>query len=268
MTPAPFDIAAAIAQMDAVRTRQPLVQCLTNSVTVGFVANVLLAAGATPAMVDSAGESEVFAREAADAVLVNLGTPHPAQCEGIRAIGFSAPSMPPWVLDPVAVGALPVRTELAHELVAAGPSVIRGNASEIAALAGTGTGGRGVDSVLGPDDVVDAARTLASRTGGAVAVSGEVDLVTDGETVVRIANGHPLFTAVTGGGCALGAVTAAYAAVAPSPLIGAAAAATVYAIAGEKAAARSAGPGSFAVELLDALHAQTPADIAQKAVIS
>lgn len=268
MSTAALEPRIVIEQLEAVRDRQPLVQCLTNNVTTGFVANVLLSIGAAPAMVDSAGESAVFARQAADGVLVNLGTPHPAQCEGIRAIDYAADAMPPWVLDPVAVGSLPVRTRLAAELLEHCPTVIRGNASEIVALAGAGQGGRGVDSVLGTDDAGAAARDLAARTGGAVAVSGEVDLVVDATATVRIANGHPLFTKVTGGGCALGAVTAAFAAVSPTPLIGAAAAATVYAIAGEQAAAAASGPGTFAAELLDALYSISGTDIQKRATLS
>lgn len=268
MPPVSLNARTVIEQMEAVRERQPLIQCLTNHVTTGFVANALLAVGAAPAMVDSAGESEIFAREAADGVLVNLGTPHPAQCDGIRAIDYGADTMPPWVLDPVAVGSLPVRTDLAQELLSHSPTVIRGNASEIVALAGFGRGGRGVDSTLGTDEAATAARDLAARTHGAVAVSGPVDLIADASTTVRIANGDPMFTEITGGGCALGAVTAAFVAVSPSPLVGAASAAAVYAIAGEKAAGSAAGPGTFAVHLLDALRSLSAADIMSRADIS
>ena len=200
MPPVSLDARTVIEQMEAVRERQPLIQCLTNHVTTGFVANALLAVGAAPAMVDSAGESEIFAREAADGVLVNLGTPHPAQCDGIRAIDYGADTMPPWVLDPVAVGSLPVRTALAQELLSHSPTVIRGNASEIVALAGFGRGGRGVDSTLGTDEAATAARDLAARTHGAVAVSGPVDLIADASSTVRVANGDPMFTEITGAG--------------------------------------------------------------------
>lgn len=257
-----------VAAMEAVREQQPLIQCLTNVVTTNFVANAILAAGGTPAMCDGAGEAELFARNVASAILVNVGTPHPAQIDGIREIGFAAEDTPPWVLDPVAVGALPVRTRLCEELLAQKPTIIRGNASEIVALAGAGEGGRGVDSVHGTEDAAGAAAGLARRTGGAVAVSGPVDLVTDGATTVRIANGDPMFALVTGGGCALGGVTAAYAAVTRTPLLGALAAATVYAVAGEVAAERASGPGSFAVAFLDALHGLTADDLRAKARLS
>lgn len=268
MPTAPITTDTVIDLMEKVRQQHPLVQCLTNAVTTNFVANALLAAGATPAMCDGAGEAELFARNVASGILVNVGTPHPAQIDGIREIDFASADTPPWVLDPVAVGALPVRTQLCAELLAERPTIIRGNASEIVALAGAGDGGRGVDSLHGADEAADAAADLARRTGGAVAVSGAVDLITDGTTTVRVANGDPMFGLITGGGCALGGVTAAYAAVADTPLQAAAAATAVYDIAGEIAAAQAAGPGSFQVAFLDALHNLTADDITGKARLS
>lgn len=169
------------------------------------------------------------------------------------------------MLDPVAIGALPVRTALAHELVASRPTAIRGNASEILALAGLSAGGRGVDATDTTDAAAEAALSLATRHGSVVAVSGPVDLVTDGIRLLRIANGHELLTRVTGGGCALGAVMAAFLGAARStsadPLTAVASASLVYTIAAERAAVRASGPGSFAVALLDALAAVQPADL-------
>lgn len=159
-----------------------------------------------------------------------------------------------WVLDPVGVGVLPVRTAFAHRLAGMGPAVIRGNASEIRALSGNGSGGRGVDSVDEVDDAADDAVGLARSTGAVVAVSGIVDLVTDGNVVVRIGNGHELFTQITGAGCALGGVIAAFAATGDDTFTATVAACATYAVAGELAARDCGGPGSFAVALLDALH--------------
>ncbi len=122
--------------LQALRDAAPLTHCLTNAVVTGFTANALLALGASPAMVDIAGEAGVFAG-IADGVLVNLGTPTPEQRSSAREIVRSTRR---WVLDPVAVGALPVRTALAAELLEHRPAVIRGNASEIAAVAGGGAG--------------------------------------------------------------------------------------------------------------------------------
>ena len=238
------------------RETSPLTQCITNAVVTNFTANALLALGAAPAMCDIPGEAGMFAR-IAGGVLVNLGTPTAEQRDAARE-AVSAGT--PWVLDPVAVGALPVRTALAHEVLDARPAIIRGNASEILALAGAGSGGRGVDTTDAADDALDAARTLAARTGGTVAVSGETDLIVDATRTARVPGGSALLTKVTGGGCALGAAMAAFAAVA-EPFEAATAASAVWAVASERAASGARGPGSFAVAFLDELAAIEPADL-------
>jgi hydroxyethylthiazole kinase len=171
----------------------------------------------------------------------------------LEAAVAASESATPWVLDPVGVGALAVRTAFANQLIRLRPTVIRGNASEVRALAGRGDGGKGVDSVNDVDDARDAARWLAQSTGAVVAVSGPVDLITDGDVVVRIANGDALLTRITGAGCALGAVVAAFAAVGTDPLTAAVGACTAYGVAAELAAQDARLPGSFAVALLDAL---------------
>lgn len=240
------------------RAARPLIQCLTNTVTTNLVANTLLALDASPAMVDIPEEAGILARTAG-AVLINLGTPGAEQREAtLEAATAAADSATPWVLDPVGVGPLPVRTALAERLLALRPAVIRGNASEIRALAGGGKGGKGVDSVDEVDDAEDDATGLARATGAVVTVSGAVDLVTDGDTVIRIANGDRLLTRVTGAGCALGAVVAAFAATGAARLTATVAANTVYGVAAELAASQAHRPGSFAVALLDALSAIDP----------
>ena len=247
-----------------VREQTPLVQCLTNSVVMNFTANVLLAAGAAPAMVDIVGEAGPFAG-IASGVLVNLGTLPSGQPDAmVEAATAAAAAGTPWVLDPVAVGTLPVRTALAEQLVGLRPTVVRGNASEIIAVAGLGGGGRGVDATAGVEDAEAAATALAGRTGGVVAVSGPVDLIVGGGRSVRVANGDPLLTKVTGGGCALGAVMAAYATPGDDRLATTAAAVAYYTVAAELAAERSAGPGSFAVAFLDALATVTPETVAER----
>ncbi len=255
-------VEAAADLLTELRAEPPLVHCITNSVVTGFTANVLLALGAAPAMVDITGEAGMFAA-ISSGLLVNLGTPTPEQrSASLEAVGGARTAGTPWVLDPVAVGALPVRTALAQDLLDLRPTLIRGNASEILALAGRSQGGRGVDALDGTEAAADAARELARITGGAVAMSGPVDLLVDADHEVRIANGDVLLTRVTGGGCALGAVMAAFLGAArrtgDSPLVAAASATLVYTVAAEDAAARSEGPGSFAVALLDALAAIRP----------
>ena len=255
---ADLDLRAAHA---ALRETSPLVHCLTNTVVQAFTANALLAVGAAPAMVDAPEEAGDFAA-VASAVLVNVGTVNARTAEAMRVAARSArAAATPWVLDPVAVGGLVYRTELAAELVGSAPSVVRGNASEVMALAGAGGGGRGVDSTDTADDAAKAAAALAERTGGVVAVSGPVDLVTDGRRTVRVGGGSPLLTRTTGAGCALGALTAAYVAATDDPLTGAVAAHAHVAVSAERAAATAAGPGTFAAAWLDALDAVGAEDL-------
>jgi hydroxyethylthiazole kinase len=239
--------------VEAVRERGPLVQCITNHVASSLTANVLLAAGAAPAMVDIRGEAAPFA-EVADALLINVGTPHAEQQDAaIEAAQAASAAGRPWVLDPVAVGALPVRTALARRVTELRPGVVRGNASEILGLAGVGTGGRGVDTTDSADAALDAARILIEAGAGAVAISGAVDVVVDRDGVSRLTGGHPLLTRVTGAGCALGALVAACAAVTADPAAAALAASWWLSASAEIAAGRAAGPGSFAVALLDVI---------------
>lgn len=255
--------------LTALRESPPLTHCITNAVVTGFTANVLLAVGAAPVMVDIVGEAGIFA-QVASGLLINLGTPTPEQRDAsLEAAGAATAAGTPWVLDPVAIGALPVRTALARALAERRPTAIRGNASEVLALAGLSAGGRGVDATDTTDAALDAAVLLARTHGSVVAVSGPVDLITDGTRFVRIANGHPLLTRVTGGGCALGALIAAFLgsarAVGADALTAVAAATLVYTIAAERAAGAASGPGGFAVALLDALDAVQPGDLAAAA---
>lgn len=260
--PEPVELAEIAGELlSAVRERGPLVQCITNAVVTNFTANALLAVGAAPAMVDITGEAGVFAR-IADAVLINLGTPAPEQRAAMReAVAAARQAGTPWVLDPVAVGVLPVRTALAVELARLQPTAVRGNASEILALAGAGAGGRGVDATDSTDDAAAVAVGLAGH-GSVVAVSGAEDLITDGEVVLRVANGDAMLTRMTGGGCALGAIIAAFLAVRGDVCArdAVASAHVVYGVAAERAAAGAAGPGSFAPRLLDALASLSPAE--------
>ncbi|MBF4609312.1 hydroxyethylthiazole kinase [Curtobacterium sp. VKM Ac-1393] len=261
--------------LEAVRARGPLVQCITNTVVQNVTANVLLALGASPAMVDVPTEAGPFAR-VADALLVNTGTPHAEpRIASLEAATAAVDTGTPWVLDPVAVGSLPVRTALARDLLALHPTVLRGNASEVLALLGTSAGGRGVDSTVGTEDARDAAvdavsGQAAGRLVAAVAVSGPVDLlVAPGTGVVRVANGTELLTRITGGGCALGAVVAAFTSVAPGDAGAAAVAATaVHTIAAELAAREAGGPGTFQPLFLDRLASLTPEDVVREARIT
>ena len=196
---------ALIAAIDTMRNTRPLVQCLTNNVVTQVTANVLLAAGATPAMCDTPEESAAFA-SVASGVLINPGTPSAEQYAGMRQAILGANSVgTPWVLDPVAAGALPHRTAFSREILAYRPAAIRGNASEIAALAGVGAGGRGVDATDEVEATIPAARDLSAQTGGVVAISGAQDVIVSTRRVTRLVSGHPMMQLVIGTGCSLGA---------------------------------------------------------------
>ncbi len=253
------EVSAALGEL---RTRCPLVQCQTNIVVAGFTANVLLAAGASPAMVDDPEETAGFT-PAADGLLINVGTLSRGRVAAFGVAVRAAAGVTPWVLDPVGAGALAVRTRVARDLLSHGPTVVRGNASEVLGLIdrddpaltgfGDGPAGRGVDSGVDSGAALGAAVALARRHRCVVAVSGVVDLITDGASVVEVHGGHQLMTVVTGVGCALGALVAAFLPVAGTPLIAAVAATALLDAAGSRAAALAGGPGSFAVALLDQL---------------
>jgi len=249
-----IDHARAIALLTELRETRPLVHNITNYVAMTLSANVLLALGASPAMVHAVEEVEAFVSISASLV-INIGTLSPSWVEAMRLAARRAVALKkPWVLDPVGCGATPYRTQVAAELATLGPSIIRGNASEILSLAGaTSAGGKGVDSTADSAHAVSAAASLAKRTGAVVAVTGAVDYATDGEHAVSVASGDPLMTLSTALGCALSATTAAFAAVAP-PFEAASTALMVYGAAGKLASQACRGPGQLPAALCDALY--------------
>lgn len=243
--------------LSAMRTAAPLVHNITNFVAMNVQANVLLAMGASPAMVHAREEVAEFAG-LAQALTVNIGTADAAWAAGMEeAAGVMERAGRPWVFDPVGVGATRFRQDLSARLLDLRPTVVRGNASEILALVGLGGAARGVDAGDAVADAEEAARLLARRTGGVVAVSGPVDFVTDGARALRVANGHPMMAKITVMGCSLNGVIAAFCV--DQPVLEATAAAlSAYGLAGETAGALAAGPGSFVPGFLDALHALSP----------
>jgi hydroxyethylthiazole kinase len=238
----------------AVREAAPFIYGLTNFVAANFSANVLLALGAGPAFGAAPGWTTSFPA-GAGAVFVNgasmMSAATPEQV--VEAARTASNAGVPWVLDPVAVGAgAPAYDEVIRSLLDYKPAIIRGNASEVAALAGRAGGASGVDSTMDSSDVVDLVAQLARDLGTVVAVSGRVDYVSDGERTVAVAGGHDLMPRVTGSGCSLGAACAAFAAALP-PFEAALAAHATFAYAGERAGAAASGTGSFVVEFLDEL---------------
>lgn len=235
------------------RAKAPLVHCITNYVAMNIAANVLLAAGASPAMVHAPEEAGEFAA-ISGALTVNIGTLSSEWVEGMRrAIKGAGGAGKPWVFDPVAHFATDFRRKTTAELLSMRPTVIRGNASEIIALAGGVSRGRGVDSRDAVEDAEAAARLLAERHSAVIAVTGAVDFVTDGPRAARISGGSPLMPQVTALGCALTCLVGACVGATPGdPFEATVTALATFAVAGERAGG-AAGPGSFAVQFLDEL---------------
>lgn len=244
----------------ALRARAPLVHCLNGAVTAPIVADGLLAAGARPMLTGTLGEAPTLVR-GADALLVNLATLSEETARAVLpTVAAAREAGLGWVLDPAVVGPTPVRTPLAHNLARHRPSVVRGNASEILAMAGEDCAPRGADTVHCSREALEVAARFAADSGCVVVISGVLDVITDGHRRFGRHGGHARLTQVTGTGCLLSALVAAFTAVA-EPLDASAAAVSLLATAAERAAEHSNGPGSFKVALLDALDEVRPEDL-------
>jgi hydroxyethylthiazole kinase len=240
--------------LERIRAERPLVHNITNFVVMNLTANALLAAGASPVMAHAIEEVEEMAGMAG-ALVLNIGTLSGPWIQAMELAGRTALAKGiPTVLDPVGAGATTLRTRTALDLLErVRPAILRGNASEIQALAFQEAGTKGVDATHGVEEVIEAARYLSRRWGCVVTVSGPVDLVLQGDRVLRIHNGDPIMARVTGMGCTASALTGAFAAVNPDPFLAAAGAMALLGVAGELALPAAAGPGTFPAALLDAL---------------
>lgn len=251
-----YPLATMSTALRTVREHAPLVQCITNFVAMNMAANAMLAIGASPAMVHAEEEAGEFAA-IADALTVNIGTLSSDWLAGMLAAAAAARQAgKPWVLDPVAHQATAFRRQAAMRLLEHRPAVIRGNASEMLALSGSASRAQGVDS----RDAVEAAEAGAMRfareQGTVVAVTGEVDFLTDGERSLRFAGGSPWMPRVTAMGCTQTCVMGAMLAVLPGqPFEAAATTLALFKQAGERAARDAEGPGSFHWRFIDALAA-------------
>jgi len=247
-----------------VRERKPLVHQITNYVVMNETANATLALGALPVMAHALEEVEEMAA-LAGALVLNIGTLSPDWIEAMLRAGRAANAASvPIVLDPVGAGATRYRTESARRLLGElEVAAVRGNAAELATLAGQDAEIRGVEAIStgGPE----LARAAARALGTVAAVTGPVDHVSDGETVLGVANGHELLGTVTGTGCMSTAVTGAFLAVVQEPLLAAAEALVAFGVAGEDAAREAKGPGSFHAALYDALYNLDPATVDSRA---
>ncbi|MFP9112580.1 hydroxyethylthiazole kinase [Flavobacterium sp. RHBU_3] len=246
----------------SVKQNAPLVHNITNYVVMNNTANALLAAGASPIMAHAHPEVEDMVA-LCGATVINIGTLSEYWVESMLKAAAKAHDLgKPWVLDPVGAGATAYRDATVAELLEYNPTVIRGNASEIMALAkASQTKTKGVDSTHQSTEAVQAALWLSQTFGAVVCISGAVDIVVSGDEKVFLKNGHELMTKVTGLGCSATALIGAFVANdAANPVQATAAAMALLSVAGELAEKQSAGPGSLQVNLLDKLHNITEAE--------
>jgi hydroxyethylthiazole kinase len=245
----------AAHNLKLLREKKPLIHNITNFVVMNTTANALLACGASPVMAHAQEEVEEMVSFAGTLVL-NIGTLTPYWIESMLIAGKRANELDtPIILDPVGSGATKLRTESAKQLIdELTISVVRGNASEVLSLAREGSRTKGVDSIHSVDDAADAALTLSRELDTTLAITGEVDLITNGEAIHRVSNGHPMMGYVTGTGCAATVIIAAFLAVDGNPHTATTTALAYYGLAGEVAASKADAPGSFQVALMDALY--------------
>ena len=248
--------------VDIIRKKSPLVHNITNYVVMNNTANALLALGASPVMAHA--EPEVADMVGiSGALIINIGTLSDRWIKSMFIAAARAKELNiPIVLDPVGVGATAYRTRTARELIhTVPPTIIRGNSSEIMALCEQDVATKGVDSTSASDLAIDSAMALGREFSSVVCVTGEVDYIISGESLISVKNGHPMMPRVTGLGCTATALCGAFAAVNPDSVLAAAHAMAVMGIAGEMAAEAAKGPASLQVNFIDALYQLSETDI-------
>ncbi len=252
----------AAKNLAAVREKKPLIHNITNYVVMNYTANALLAMGASPVMAHAQNEVEDMA-SFAGALVINIGTLEDDWITSmLKACKKASEMNTPIILDPVGSGATALRTNAAKKIIEESRlSVIRGNASEILSLRHADSKTKGVDSIHSVDEAAQTATVLARELNTALAITGPVDLVTDGERVVRVSNGHPLMGYVTGTGCTATTTIGAFLGVDDDPVSATATALAFFGLAGEVAGQKAEAPGSFMIGMLDALYTITPEDL-------
>ncbi len=241
--------------LDKIREKSPLVHSITNYVVMNFTANTLLAIGASPVMAHAPEEMEEMV-SISSALVLNIGTLSNKWIESMHIAGKTAKKQgKPVVLDPVGAGATSMRTRSAHELLdEIKPEIIRGNASEILAVAKSRVSTKGVESTLDAEEAVEIAKELAAKTGSVISISGKTDFITDGENIETVEGGDPLMGRITGTGCAASVLTAAFASVNKNYFMAATKAMMAMGAAGEAAAREADAPGTFQIKFIDALY--------------
>ncbi|MBI5231050.1 MAG: hydroxyethylthiazole kinase [Coriobacteriales bacterium] len=257
------------ADLEKIRQSKPLIHNITNLVVMNETANAILALGALPVMAHAFEEVEEFAAMSG-ALVLNIGTLTPELVDAMVMAGKAANAAgTPVVFDPVGAGATGLRNRAAARILdEVDIAIVRGNAAEVAFLAGEAAEIRGVESIGAHDDVPAVARTLARERGCAVAVTGAIDVVADADRVFEVRNGHALMGAITGSGCMSTTMCASFASVGEDPALAAAEALAAFGLAGERAAENASGPGTFHAALYDALAALDASSIEAGARIS
>lgn len=254
--------------LNTLRTQNPLVVNVANFITAVDVANGLNAIGASPIMTESDLETEQMA-EIANSICLNMGAFTQPQIKEIRDLGRFANAMEkPVVFDPVAVGALKIRTHVAKEFFHQfNPTIIRGNAGEIAALADIDWSSRGIDAGSGTGDLNKIAQACSKKYECVVILSGKWDYITDGSQTTIVKNGTELFQLHVGSGDMLSSLAAAFAAIEPNYYEAAQSASLIFAAIGQIVASKmqQAAPASFGVKLIDAMHLTTVEQIQEVA---
>ncbi len=245
-----------------VRDKKPLIHNITNYVVMNFTANAILAMGASPVMAHAENEVEEMV-SLAGALVLNIGTLTDERVSTMIIAGKKASELGiPVILDPVGAGATALRTDSAKKIIRdVNIRVIRGNASEILALSHSDTKTGGVDSVHSVSEAAETAKRLAGELNTTLAITGPVDLVTDGNRIIHVSNGDPLMGCITGTGCAATAIIGAFLAVDNDPLNASVTALAYFGLAGEKASQKAKAPGSFMIALLDSLYTITPEEL-------
>jgi hydroxyethylthiazole kinase len=240
--------------LQAVKRQTPLVHAITNYVTVNDCANILLAAGASPAMCEAADEAFEFS-QLASALYLNIGTfTKEQELAMYLAVRGADLKNIPVVLDPVACAAIPSKITFIKKLQNFGKfTVIKGNLGEIKALAGLKAQVRGVDSLDEGKDGLEACLRLARNFGCVAAATGKTDIITDGQRICLVENGSEMFTKITGAGCMAGALVAGFCGAVPDPFLATVSALVFMSLAGELAEEASGGqrPGIFRTQLID-----------------
>jgi len=252
----------AARNLTAVREKKPLIHNITNFVVMNYTANALLAMGASPVMAHAQNEVEDMV-SLAGALVLNIGTLTDDWIDSMIKAGKKASENgTPIILDPVGSGATALRTDSAKKIIdQTRISVIRGNASEILSLRRAESKTKGVDSIHSVEEAAKAATVLAQELNTTLAITGPVDLVTDGKRVIRVANGHPLMGCVTGTGCTATVTIGAFLAVDTDPVSATATALAYFGLAGEVAAQSASAPGSFMIQMIDALYSITSEEL-------